>query len=163
MGHCFPKRRSGEIDVFDLAILETFELIYFQRMPSQAVDTVRLHVTSAMSDRKRRGLMRSRRLLLERHASLNELERMNLEACLNEQPLLKEAHWLKEEFLGSTRRPTGRWPCDALRCLESAPPEAPQAVLATPPDRDGQLAGGDLRLLRPLLHKRHHRGPEWPD
>lgn len=50
------------------------------RMACQAVDAVRLALRSQMSDRKRRGLIRSRRLLLKRHTSLNALDRMNLEA-----------------------------------------------------------------------------------
>lgn len=86
------------------------------RMASQAVDQVRLHLRPKMSDRTRRGLMRSRWLLLERHASLNELDRMNLEAWLNEWPRLKEAYWLKEEFCGVYEAPDRQ---AAMECYEA--------------------------------------------
>lgn len=78
------------------------------RIAYQAVDAVRLALRSKMSDRKRRGLMRSRRLLRERHTSLNEFDRMNLEAWLNEWPPLKEAYWLKEEFCEVYEAPNRR-------------------------------------------------------
>lgn len=78
-----------------MVIVDKFHVV---RMATTAVDKVRLHLRSSMTDRKRRELMRSRFLLLKRRHTLQPFERVSLEAWLDQLPLLREAYTRKEAF-----------------------------------------------------------------
>lgn len=76
-------------------VVDKFHVV---RMANQALDRVRLDIRAGMTERQRRTLMRSRFLLLRRNAELDEMERMNLAAWLDQFPVLRSAYFLKEDF-----------------------------------------------------------------
>jgi transposase len=78
-----------------IVVIDKYHVI---KMANVAVDKVRLHLRSRMTDRKRRALMRSRFLLLKRKAELKPFERVSLEAWLDQLPLLRDAYERKESF-----------------------------------------------------------------
>ena len=78
-----------------VVIVDKFHVV---KMANGAMEAVRRHLRSKMTDRKRRALMRSRFLLLKRKADLQAFERISLEAWLDALPMLRQAYEAKEAF-----------------------------------------------------------------
>lgn len=76
-------------------VVDKFHIV---RMASQALDQIRKSAGHELKVKNRRKLMRSRHLLLRRHGSLNEMQRMDLDGWLKNVPTLHSAYWAKERF-----------------------------------------------------------------
>jgi transposase len=86
VGYLLPKARI---------IADKYHVV---RGANKALDDLRKAIGQGMKAGERRKLMHSRFLLLKRASNLDQTEQFKLECWLCQQPLLKKAHGLKEEF-----------------------------------------------------------------
>jgi transposase len=83
---CLPKAKI---------VVDKFHVV---RGANKALDDLRKVVGQGMTGAQRRKLMHSRFLLLKRFKNLDAIEQFKLDTWLCQQPLLKKAYDLKEEF-----------------------------------------------------------------